>query len=305
MLQLATFQFSAMGSFCALHLYAADYATADKTAQSAMAEISRIQTQYSRYAADSFLSRINQIAKYGGSIEVDEETAGLLDYAFACFKKSGGLFDITSGILRKAWDFDSPKIPDRGTIESLLPLIGLDKVLWQKPTLTFTTPGMELDFGGIGKEYAADSAAALCLSLGIEHGLVDLGGDICVIGPHPGREPWHIKIRHPRNLDTFMSTVDLEQGAIASSGDYERFIEVEGKRYCHIINPLTGWPVRGLSSVSVIADQCLVAGSVSTIAMLLGRTGKQWLNELRVQYVCLDDEGKLEGTEPFLVGKSD
>ncbi len=301
MLQLANFQFSAMGSFCALHFFAADYITADRIAQSVMAEISRIQTKYSRYAEDSFLSRINKIAQYGGSIEVDEETAWLLDYAFACFKKSGGLFDVTSGILHKAWDFESPKIPDQGTIESLLPLIGLDKVLWQKPTLTFTTPGMELDFGGIGKEYAADRAAAVCLSLGIEHGLVDLGGDICVIGPHPSREPWHIKIRHPRNLDTFMSTVDLEQGAIASSGDYERFIEVEGKRYGHIINPLTGWPVSGLSSVSVMADQCLVAGSVSTIAMLLGRAGKQWLKELRVQYVCLDEEGKLEGTEPFVV----
>jgi|SRR5665647_740859 len=299
MLELFSFQFSAMGTACILHLYSIDYAKADAIAQSAIAEVYRIEERYSRYSVDSFLSHINLVAEHAGTIEVDEETAGLLDYAYACHKKSGGLFDITSGIFRKAWDFSSERVPEQSAIDSLLPLVGLDKVLWETPFLTFLTPGMELDFGGIGKEYAADRAAAICISSGIEHGLVDLGSDICIIGPHPDREPWNIQIRHPRNLDPFMATINVERGAIASSGDYERFMVVDGKRYCHIINPLTGWPARGLSSVSVLADQCLVAGSVSTIAMLQGRNGIQWLKEMGVQHVCMDEYGKLEGTPSF------
>ena len=304
MLELNSFEFYAMGSFCNLHIYATDHANAEAIAQSAISEVYRIQDRYSRYIEDSFLSQINRIGALGGAIEVDEETAGLLDYVYACHQKSGGLFDITSGILRKAWDFSLSRIPEQSVIDGLLPLVGLDKIAWVKSTLLFSTPGMELDFGGIGKEYAADQVAAVCVSLGIEHGLVDLGGDICVVGPHPSHEPWHIEIRHPRKMDTFMATIDVERGAIASSGDYERFIEVEGKRYCHIINPLTGWPVRGLSSVSVLAEQCMVAGSVSTIAMLRGLNGRQWLNELGVQYVSLDEEDNLEGTTPFLVIES-
>ena len=138
-------------------------------------------------------------AKHAGSIAVDDETAKLLDYAYACYQRSDGLFDITSGILRRIWDFKSGRLPDRNAIDELLPRIGLSKVSWKRPRLTFPIAGMELDFGGIGKEYAADQAAAVCIALGIRHGLIDLGGDIAVIGPHPNLAPWNIGIRHPRD----------------------------------------------------------------------------------------------------------
>jgi len=299
MLELYSFQFDAMGTACVLHLYVHDHEQARAVAQSAISEVHRIEARYSRYREDSILSALNRVAKRGGTIAVDEETAGLLDYAYACYRKSGGLFDITSGVLRKAWDFSSGTLPTQNAIDHLLPLVGLDKVLWHAPLLTFSTPGMELDFGGIGKEYAADQVAAVCVSAGIEHGLVDLGGDICVLGAHPDHKPWRIEIRHPRVPDAFMAMVEIERGAIASSGDYERYIEVAGERYCHIINPLTGWPVRGLCSVSVLADQCLVAGSVSTIAMLQGDAGIQWLNGLGVQHIWMGDNKRVEGTEPF------
>lgn len=297
--ELYSFQFFAMGTVCILHLYASDHAQAESIAQAAIAEVRRIEQRYSRYLDDSVLTEINLVARHGGKIAVDEETAGLLDYAFACHRKSGGLFDITSGVLRKAWDFSSENLPTQSAIDGLLPLVGLDKVSWKAPLLEFSVPGMELDFGGIGKEYAADRAAAVCASLGIEHGLVDLGGDICVLGPHPNHEPWRIEIRHPGNPDSFMAFVAVERGGLASSGDYERYIEVAGERYGHIINPSNGWPVRGLSAVSVLADQCMVAGSVSTIAMLKGEQGIQWLNELGVQYAVMDDEGRIEGTQAF------
>lgn len=293
-----------MGTKCCLHLYASSSSDSEAIAYSAIQEIHRIEALYSRYRTDSFLSQINLAAQHGDAIEVDDETAGLLDYAYACHKKSDGLFDITAGILRKAWDFSVLHLPEQAEIDQLLPLIGLDTVQWQSPRLSFLVPGMELDFGGIGKEYAADRAAAVCVSLGIEHGLVDLGGDITVIGPHPNQEPWRIGICHPRKPDIPMATVEIECGALATSGDYERFIEIEGKRYCHLINPKSGWPVRGLSSVSVLADQCLVAGSIASIAMLKGPAGIDWLNELGARHIWMDDEGRQGGCLPATLSSS-
>ncbi|MGZ4980469.1 MAG: FAD:protein FMN transferase [Methylobacter sp.] len=283
-----------MGTECCLYLYAADPADAEAIAFSAIQEVLRIEARYSRYRADSFLSQINRAAQQSATIEVDEETAGLLDYAFACHQKSAGLFDISAGILRQAWNFSVARLPEQAVIDRLLPCIGLDKIRWQSPYLSFKVPGLELDFGGIGKEYAADRAAAICASLSIEHGLVDLGGDITVIGPLPNQEPWQIGIRDPRNPETAIISVRIERGALATSGDYERFINIAGQRYCHLLNPKTGWPVCGLSSVSVQADQCLVAGSIASIAMLKGPEGVAWLQQLGVRHIWIDNQ-QLQG----------
>jgi FAD:protein FMN transferase len=290
-----TRHFFALGSNCALRFCDADRAIADNAAAAAMEEIGRIEARFSRYRPDSELSRINAAAMRGGTVDLDEETAGLIDYAFACYGKSDGLFDISSGLLRKAWDFSSGRIPSDDEIAALLPRIGLDKVGWDKPHLTFQVRGMELDFGGIGKEYAADRAAGVCKAIGIRHGLVDLGGDIRSVGPRPGGQPWRIGIRHPRNPLRAMASIELVDGAIATSGDYERFIEIEGRRYCHILDPRTGWPVRGLSSVSVMTAECLAAGSLATIALLKGRDGIRWLHALGLSYIFMDNEGRLGG----------
>ena len=297
-MHLFTWQFFALGSDCALYIYAQNKVDADDAATAVMNEIARVEARYSRYRADSELSRINTIGRTGGTAYVDSETAGLLNYAYACFRKSDGLFDITSGLLRKAWDFSSARLPDQKAIAALLPRIGLDKIAWDDPRLTFNIAGMELDFGGIGKEYAVDRGVDVCRAIGIQHGLVDFGGDIRVIGPRPDGTPWRIGVRHPRNSSTPTAEVDLFSGALATSGDYERFIEADGQRYCHILNPHTGWPVRGLSSVSVIADECLVAGSLSTTAMLKGRDGIAWLNALGVRHIFMDEDGRLGGSAP-------
>jgi FAD:protein FMN transferase len=294
-LQLSSFPFSAMATDCTLHLYSDDPVGVEVVAEAAMSEVVRIEQSYSRYRPDSVLSEINDVAQRAGTIVVDDETAGLLDYAYACYQRSDGLFDITSGILRRIWNFKSGRLPDRKSINDLLPRIGLAKVCWERPRLTFPFAGMELDFGGIGKEYAADQAAAVCVARGVRHGLVDLGGDIAVIGPHPNLEPWNIGIKRPRDPQSSLVSVPVGHGALASSGNYERYMVIDGRRYCHILNPITGWPSRGLAAVSVIADRCLVAGSISTIAMLKGRDGIRWLSGLGLRHLFVDDDGVCGG----------
>jgi thiamine biosynthesis lipoprotein len=290
-LELHTRSFAAMGTRCGLHLYADGPNAAEHAFSAAIDELRRIESRYSRYRHDSYLSHINRVAQAGGSLEVDDETAGLLNYAFAAWQRSQGLFDITSGLLRQAWDFKSGRLPEQESLDQLLPRVGLDKVRWDPPHLCFTRPGMELDFGGIAKEYAADRAAAACIAAGARHGLVDLGGDIRIIGPHPDGRPWHLAIRHPRRRGEMMASVAIDRGGLATSGDYERCIEFNGRRYGHILLPATGWPAQGLSSVSVIAEQCLLAGTLSTIAMLKGDQGPPWLKGLCVPHVWMDDRG--------------
>jgi FAD:protein FMN transferase len=289
-------EFKAMGTPCDIQLFAANDAEAKQATDAAIADVNRLEALYSRYRYDSFLSEINRVAAVGGSIKVDEETASLLDYAVTCYEQSDGLFDITSGILRRAWKFDQGKLPEQGAIESLLDKVGWHKVSWQKPVLSFSQPGMEIDFGGVVKEYAVDRAASLCQSLGIRHGVINLGGDIKVIGPRADGSPWRVGIRHPRNRDALLDTISLYQGALASSGDYERCIIIDGVRYGHVLNPLTGWPVRHLAAVSVVGDFCVVAGSASTIAMLKEDQGTGWLQDLGLPHLWVDVRGEIGGS---------
>lgn len=288
--------FKAMGTPCDIQIYARTQAVARQVADAAIADVHRLEALYSRYRSDSFLSAINRVAAKGGSITVDEETAGLLNYAATCYEQSDGLFDITSGTLRRAWRFDQGTLPDPAQIRELLAKVGWHKLRWKTPVLEFMMPGMEIDFGGIVKEYAVDRAAALCLGAGVLHGVINLGGDIKVIGPRADGSPWRIGIRHPRHKEDIIQTILLHEGALASSGDYERCIMVDGVRYGHILNPKTGWPVRHLAAVSVVADFCVVAGSASTIAMLKEDNGPAWLNSLGLPHLWVDLQGEFGGT---------
>ncbi len=285
-----------MGTICDIQLFARTKAKAGQASDAAIADVQRLESLYSRYKTDSFLSEINRVAAAGGRIKVDEETASLLDYAVTCYEQSDGLFDITSGILRRAWKFDQDKLPEQSLIDELLDKVGWHKVSWERPVLTFSLPGMEIDFGGIVKEYAVDRAAALCYAQGIKHGVVNLGGDIKIIGPRGDGSPWRIGIRHPRNKEVLLDTLLLYEGALASSGDYERCIIVNGVRYGHVLNPKTGWPVRHLAAVSVVGDFCVVAGSASTIAMLKEEQGTDWLQDLGLPHLWVDVRGKTGGT---------
>ncbi len=290
---LQDFRFTAMGSPGLIRVDGAPPDRAVPAAQAMMAEIARIEARYSRYRPDSELSRLNAVAvaAAGGGVVLDDETAGLVDYAFVCHRKSGGLFDITAGLLRRVWDFSALRPPAAGAVAALLPLVGLDKLRWEPPVLTFPLPGMELDFGGIGKEYAVDRAAEIALAHGLDHVLIDLGGDIRLTGPRADGAPWPVGIRHPRDAGRLAARIALDGGAVATSGDYERFLEADGRRYCHILDPRTGWPVEGLAAVTVLAGSCMVAGSVATITMLKGRDGAAWLDGLGLPFLWIDADG--------------
>lgn len=295
-MELGVYSFKAMGSPCELRLYGDSSEEILRISKLAENEVARLEKKYSRYRDDSLTTKINQRAGTEKRTRVDNETAALLDYARTAYQQSDHLFDITSGILRKAWNFKSGKLPSQDEINQLVKSIGWDKVEWESPNVYLPFEEMELDFGGYVKEYAVDALLALCKREGINHGLIDLGGDICVLGPHPDGKPWQIGIRHPEYAEKAMALISLNEGCLASSGDYERCIEVKGKKYGHILNPETGWPVESLASVSILAEQCLVAGTATTIALLKNqKEAELWLEELGLPYLVMDREGKISG----------
>ena len=284
-----------MGSPCELTLFASGADDAQRAIEAVTQDVERLEQRYSRYRATSLLSQINCIAEAGGGIDVDEETAGLLNYAATCFETSGGLFDVTSGLLRKAWNFSAGVLPERGAVDALLARVGWDKLRWKPPHLGFPVRGMELDLGGVVKEYAADRAAALCREAGVRGGFVNLGGDIAIVGPRPDGDVWRIGLAHPREPGQTMTTIALRAGAVASSGDYERCIVVDGKRYGHILNPRTGQPIAHLAAVTVVGDLCVVAGGASTIAMLKDADGPRWLEALGLPHLWVGVDGARGG----------
>ncbi|HEB94169.1 MAG TPA: FAD:protein FMN transferase [Gammaproteobacteria bacterium] len=285
---ISVLSFKAMGSPCKLHLYLTQK-QADTVPQAALNRVLALEKKYSRYRCDSVTTTINHAAGSGQGIRVDTETAALLDYANEAFAQSDGLFDITSGVLRRIWDFKSGVLPCQEKITQTLGLVGWQKLRWRNPYIELPE-GMELDFGGYVKEYAADTLAVFCMEKGVKHGLIDLGGDIRVIGPHPNGKPWKIGIRNPDNPEKAIAHIDSTGGGVATSGNYERCMIVDGRRYGHVLNPLTGWPVRGLASVTVQADQCLIAGTLSTITMLKGRPeGSIWLQDMDLPNLIIEE----------------
>ena len=286
--------FKAMACVAEIQLYANDMTAATRICKLAQREVERIEAKYSRYRDGSVTTAINRGAG-GAPVAIDSETSALLDYADACWEQSDGLFDITSGVLRRAWNWKSGEPPERALIESIVADIGWQRVRRDAATIALDS-GMEIDFGGIGKEYAADKAVAVLAQAGIAHGLVNLGGDIRALDAHPGGRPWQIGITHPRDMTRTIAHLSLADAGLATSGDYERFFVHDGKRYCHVLNPKTGWPADGPQSVSVVAPLAIVAGSCATIAMLREEGAGDYLREQHYPYLLIDRDGKVSGT---------
>jgi len=278
--------FTAMGGPCEILIDNDDENLINAVCKAAYEETQRIEHKYSRYREDSELSRINR--SHGRPVGVDAETALLLDYADQCYRLSEGKFDISSGVLRRLWRFDgSDRLPDGAAVTAMLRHVGWDKIQWNTPFLIMP-PDMELDFGGIGKEYAVDRCAQLCSQAGDVKVLINYGGDIYISGPRHGDRPWIVGIDNPHADGNYAGALQLRQGAVATSGDARRFLLKDGIRYSHILDPRTGWPVRDApSSVTVVAQSCVEAGMLATFAMLQGAQAENFLRENQAAYKCI------------------
>lgn len=275
--------FSAMASPCEILIETCDQTLAKSLIECAADEAWRVEAKFSRYRSDNIIHKINQ--SNGQIIEVDAETAGLLDFARQCFDISEGLFDITSGVLRRAWKFDcSDNIPNRDEIEDLLEHIGWQKLRWNNPYISLPAD-MEIDFGGIGKEYAVDKTL-LCLQQQTNTPLlVNFGGDLNCSGTRKDQQPWTTGIENPLQAGQACNTLQLFQGALATSGDVFRYLEKDGIRYSHVLNPKTGWSVTDAPhSVTVAAQNCTEAGVLATLAMLHGAEAEKFLQSQQVKY---------------------
>ena len=274
--------FRAMASPCEILLEVERQDEAHLLCEMAEVEALRIEAKFSRYRDDNIVYRLNSGA--GNRIRVDDETADLLDFAHRCHEISGGRFDVTSGVLRRVWKFDgSDHVPSRKQAKALLPLVGWSKIQWQRPEILVPV-GMEIDLGGLGKEYAVDRVATMLADRSELPALVNFGGDLRAVGPRPSQGAWQVGVELPGSLDTAGLQLDLGVGALATSGDARRFLERDGVRYPHILNPRTGWPVmRAPRSVTVLGDTCTEAGLLATLAMLQGDGAEDFLAEQDVK----------------------
>lgn len=280
--------FEAMGGPCSVLMDNVSQELAQALLVVVATEAWRIEHKFSRYVANNLVDRINRSG--GRAVEIDEEGARLLDYADQCYRLSGGGFDITSGVLRKAWRFDgSDRLPKKEDVDALLPLIGWSKLTWRTPYLQMPK-GMELDFGGIGKEYAVDRCLGVLLDTlpPLQQAvsvLVNFGGDLACSGLRASGEAWRVGIEDHTAMEHAVQALTVGGGALATSGDSRRYVVKNGVRYGHILDPISGWPVpKAPHSITVAAPTCTLAGMLATFAMLQGENAETFLSAQGVEF---------------------
>lgn len=286
--QHSKISFQAMASPCEVLLTTFDQSLIKEIAEKTCSETRRIEQKFSRYVKNNLCWQMNQ--SHGQPVTIDQETFQLLNFAKNMYQLSDGKFDITSGVLRKIWQFKpQAKPPSQIEINNLLPLIGFEKINYDE--ITFTMPeGMEIDFGGIGKEYCVDFITNTITPICKQHQinfLVNFGGDLSANQHKDNFEGWKVGLENADNPQLADTVIDIKQGAVATSGSTKRFFEYQGKTYSHILNPLTGKTIEGgPRSVSVFAQSCVLAGSMSTLALLQGAQAEDFLKENQVKYIC-------------------
>lgn len=269
--------------------------TAEAATARAVGEAERIERKYSRYLPESVISRINRDAGRT-PVAVDPETVDLVQQALHLAEATGGAFDPTVGILRRTWDFREGKVPAPGELEDLLPRVDYRQVSVRNGTVFLRREGMELDLGGIGKEYAVDRVAARLRKEGVACGVVNLSGDLRTLGSRGDGRPWNLGVMDPRKKGRCRFAVRLlGEGGVASSGDYERFFMKDGVRYHHLLDARTGWPARGVASSTVVGPDTFQAGLAATAAFLLGsEEGLRYLEDLPgIEGALITEEGKI------------
>ena len=270
--------FWAMANPCAIFIEHNDNKAVQQAIHLMANEVWRIEQKYSRYRTGSTLDMINK--SKGSAIAIDSETYHLLQLADILWQESQGLFDISSGIFRKLWTFDKQQsLPTQQQIDELLTFVGWQQLKYDQQQIILPQ-GMQIDFGGIGKEYAADLCIALSPNALGDSVLVNLGGDVVAKGARVDNSPWKIGIETKEGGGKVWKKIPLSKGAIATSGDVYKSILHNGKRYGHIINALTGFPVtHSPRTITVAAPNCTEAGMLSTLAMLEGENSETFLEE--------------------------
>jgi len=266
------FAFNAMGTVCQITFATGSRVAADQFKSAAVRWVADFELKYSRFIPESLIGQINSAA--GNSwVEVDEETDQIFSLCHELHFMTRGAFDPTALPLIELWNWKAnpPVIPSDAAIETTRTLVGWRNVQRRKGAIYLPRAGMKIDLGGIGKEYAVDRVAYLAAQHGIENVLVDFGQDIRAQGRPPGKPAWHIGLEDPQRPGKCWAGVAAKDMAVATSGDYLRNFQVAGRRYGHIIDPRSGYPVNnGCRAVSVIAPTCTVAGVLSTTAFILG-----------------------------------
>ena len=267
-----TLSFQAMSTPCRVNFRAPSAELARTVQGDILHWVADFEARYSRFLPDSLIGRINEAAGKHW-VEVDTEADALFQLCQEMIFFTRGVFDPTSLPLIRLWNWKAnpPVVPDEAAIRAVQARVGWRKVQRRPGSIFLPEEGMCLDLGGIGKEYAVDCVLTMALQRGLENVLVDFGQDVRVHGQPPEKGAWHIGLEDPKNPGRCWTGVAVSNHAVATSGDYLRYYMHEGRRYGHIIDPRTGYPVNnGLLSVSVIAPHCTLAGILSTAAFVLG-----------------------------------
>ncbi|TJY68764.1 FAD:protein FMN transferase [Sphingobacterium alkalisoli] len=274
-------QLTKMGSLFDITVVARDSIQADQHIQNAANEIERIENLISEWRPHTQIAQVNQYAGIS-PVQVDKEVFELTRRAIQYSQLTDGAFDISIAALDKVWVFDGSmeELPSDDAIRNSVQYVGYQYIALDSvnTTIFLEKKGMKIGFGSIGKGYAADKGRELLQSLGIQGGIINASGDLSTWGAQPGRQLWKVGVRNPFKPHKMIKVLKLGYGSVATSGSYEKFAELHGKRYAHIINPITGWPSTGLTSVTVSGQSAEFANFLSTSIMVLGnKKGKKLL----------------------------
>lgn len=289
-----------MGTVVEITALGQDRESLQGAVEAAFDEIERAESLMSSFREGSDVDRLNRSAG-GPPVAVDPEVYWILERSVGISAQSGGAFDVTVAGLRGVWSIDPehPRIPAPAEIEQRLPLVGFRNMVLEKGYKAgLLKPGMRVDLGGIAKGYAVDRAIETLMKHGVTMAMVNAGGDLRTLGKHGGR-PWMVGIQDPRNKGEILGKFPVADMAVATSGDYEKFIEQGGKRYCHIIDPRSGRPAAKVRSVTVIAREAWLADAMATALFVLGPEGGMTLVEKTpgLEAMMIDLEGRILETK--------
>ena len=283
-------KFRAMGTWCSYEYVSNQNHTLDDATLEL--EVKRLEAKFSRFLTESFVGQVNLAAGTDRWIPIDDETIHLLNVADSMYQISDRCFDITSVPLQNLWA-KSRNLPDKSSIGIALALTCQSKILRNESAIQLPVKGMSIDLGSIVKEYATDRLTDMFISHGVIAACINMGGDIRVFGGERMPQSWAIGVQDPWNQNGLIYDVLLENGAIATSGTYERFNEINAQRHGHIINARTGMPSRYWESITVVAPNCLTAGGVATLACLLEKEAIDFLENQCAWYFAISSEKQI------------